>query len=64
MSARQVLPHEVRELQARLPRWLGPLLNWSARFATRGPRWLSRGVRVLPLHLSCAVVTLYARGWL
>jgi hypothetical protein len=64
MMPAQVLPHEVRDLQARLPRWLGPFTNWSARFANCAPRWLPRSVRMVPLNLACAVVALYVRGWL
>lgn len=62
MSAIQVLPHAVRELQARLPRWWAPLVRWSVAYVLRGPRWLPMIVRKLPLHFSCAVAALYARG--
>lgn len=64
MSTRRVLPHEIRELRERLPRWLEPFTNWSAKFAVRGPRWVPRPIRWLPLHFSAGVMVLYVRGWL
>ena len=62
MRPAQVLPHEVRELTERLPCWLGPFTNWSARFALRGPRWMPMPVRKVPLHLACFTVKLYVKG--
>lgn len=64
MSARQVSMCEVRELQARLPRWLGPSLQWSARFFVHGPRWIPWFVRRAPLSFCCAFLVLYVRWWL
>lgn len=64
MRTAAVMPHEVTELLARLPRWWGPFVNWSARFANRGPSWMPHVLRKLPLHLGCGVIRLYAKGWL
>lgn len=64
MRSAPVMPHEVRELMARLPRWHGPFVNWSARFANRGPSWLPHWMRKLPLHFGVLVVRLYVRRWL
>lgn len=59
-----VLPHEVRELRARLPRWVEPFNERALRFARRAPGWVPPFVRWMPLRLGCYVVRLYARGWL
>ena len=64
MSAPQVLLHEVADVMARLPRWLGPFTNWATAWAIRGPRWLPPVVRKLPLHLACCITMVYVRGWL
>lgn len=64
MSGPLVLSREVRELMARLPRWLGPFTNWATAWANRGPRWLPLAVRKLPLRLACCITMVYGRGWL
>lgn len=64
MRPAQVLPHEVRELMARLPRWHGPFIDWAVGFSNRGSRWLPGPVRRLPLHLAVGVTMVYAKGWL
>ena len=61
---RQVLPHEVRELRARLPRWLEPFNDRALRFARLAPPWVPALVRWAPFRLGCGVIRLYARGWL
>lgn len=57
---RQALPHEVRELTDRLPRWMPAFLSWSIQFDRLG--WPL--VRRVPLHTAAFVVKLYARGYL
>ena len=53
--SRQVLPHEVAALTARLPSWLPGALNWSVDLACYGPNWLPLTLRRGPLT-GCAVV--------
>jgi len=60
----QVLPHEVRELRARLPHWLEPFNDRALAFALRGPSWCPKSLRWVPFRLGCGVIRLYARGWL
>ena len=60
---RQVLPHEVRDLLARMPRWWSPFLNWSLLWANHGWRFVPHALRRLPLRVACFVLTLYARGY-
>lgn len=64
MSSHRVTPQEVADLKARCPSWLPGYLNWSARYAVNGPRWLPRLLRWLPLNLGCFVLMVYAKGWL
>jgi len=58
---RAILPHEVDELVARLPRWLPVALGWSVRLAHTDPTWLPGAVRRCPLRGCAMVVRLYAR---
>lgn len=59
---RQVLPHEIRELEERLPRWYGPVVNWAAHWCCFGPWWVPRALRSLPLICLCWYVQLVVWG--
>lgn len=59
-----VMPSEVRELQAKFPRWLPAYIRWSAGLPARAPRWVPGWVRWLPMRSASAVILVYARGWL
>lgn len=50
------------DLLMRLPRWVGPWTRWSAAWANRGPWWLPRWLRLVPLRLAVLVVRAYAWG--
>lgn len=57
----QVLPHEIRELIERLPRWWPWLVDSGVRWANHGPRWIPLVVRKVPLNLACWIGSIYAR---
>ena len=57
--SRQVLPHEVAALTARLPSWLPGAVNWSVKLANHGPRWLPHRLRRGPLQGCALVMRLY-----
>ena len=51
-----------KALHARLPRWLRPATNWSARFALNCSRVVPKLVRRAPLNACTGVVRLYVWG--
>ena len=61
---RRALPHEVRALLERLPRWWPRLVGWSVGWVNHGPRWLPLVVRKVPLQFTALVCSIYRRGWL
>jgi hypothetical protein len=38
---------------AAMPSWWGLGVEWATRRALKGPRWVPRQVRAVPLHLLC-----------
>lgn len=56
----RALPHEVRQLQAMLPRWFAPALLWSVGFACHGRR-IPAKLRRVPLELLALLAAVYAR---
>lgn len=54
-------PHQ-KAVHQRLPRWLGPATNWSARFALNCPRVVPKLLRRAPLNACTGVVRLYVWG--
>jgi len=57
--SRQVLPHEVAELTARLPAWLPGAVRWSVNLANCAPPWLPDKLRRCPLEGCAMLVRLY-----
>lgn len=57
--SRQVLPHEVAALTARLPCWLPGAVNWSVKLACHGPPWLPLRLRRTPLEGCALLMRLY-----
>ena len=51
-------------LQQRWPSWTGPFIDWSARVALHGPRWIPGALRKLPLQLGAVVGAAWVELWL
>lgn len=58
----QALPHEVAELDARLPGWLPPCFARAVALASHGPVWLPRWAKRCPLQ-ACVLLMRLIHGW-
>jgi hypothetical protein len=60
--SRQILPHEVAELAARLPAWLPKAVRWSVNLANCAPPWLPDKLGCCPLKACALLVRMHQWG--
>lgn len=52
---------EIEVLRQILPQWWCPLVKWGASFSTRGPRWLPRCIRRMPILFAGEIGRFYVK---